>query len=1706
MNNPNSINEEPLVEDSSVMPGFYQILPQTILTSENSFYINIQNQNTEIINYLEEKIKNFPKILNQNFNNFSDALNYLKKIAIPNKCVCAGVIDSIPGWRCVDCSKYENAIYCFDCFVKSKDWHKNHEVYYLYAAGGMCDCGDPDSLYKYCKIHSGPYLDQKEIDNSIEETFKENDVLGNLKIFFDDFFQKFSEYFILTEKCKYFMTSVLEEKFKNEDSQEKKDILLLKKNFCIIFQNFLSFLYEITKNNLGMLHLIATYFLKNHLINQNNIEEQYKTSHICINFNNKEITILDKNKKTNENDVNIDLENHICECPFFRLVLSNWRDKITKKENENKQLLISFAHNYNLRCSFVILYYFMYEDVLLNNNYDIIYNRNQYFIEDTTELIASQTNLFEESFEIFYKNFSKIFSNDNYDSKDVNDFLKLGMQIFSSDSKYLSKPKVKKLITDKTSLLKRLIDCFCLIHNKIGFKSIVPHPNFQEKGCLIELINIELHLLITENMILMCLDYNNKEKIKEVFFYLINKILNQKEEGIKQLEENEYSFHLTLYRFLGSYLNFFCFNYANVNNCTIFDAIEFAKNNFFNSKDDINKLINIILGDYFRMFGFLTATRNGYFNYYNNLGSYNYIYFVDQRHLQMDFTLIKYLLAMSENKINLEDLLKISNIESVYSFFNQVFNEQTFNNISNNIDNNSQQQNTNQNSSFLNFLPVINIIQQENTSQLFSNLLNRFWNRNQNYNNIDSEDQNKHILQWVKLIEIVISILKNDYTPYWYILKYIPETVSSKTKKETYDNFKKNPCIYEDMKNILREKIIHMLIANKNFCDLKTINSHVDSLFHNFFTEQEFNEILNEITLNKMNADTKIFFLKDSCLKYLDMNYYISPYDKSKAELYISDFKKDLVKTYNSYFFKPSKFTFDFYLKAYEPILLNVENLNFVHKILNKLLLNENINYGGIQLSSIKNSFLAIILNYLTIFGSINSISFVKFKENNKEKINEICQLLDNIIDLNKEKKNLLDKNTEEYIIEINKILKSYNRIEIKDYDYNIENNEIFSIKNSSDIQENKKINEDKKNKLKKMKSNLKNKMKNKTNLALEKLKSNESINSELNETSDKNIANTSENLSNDEIMCFYCRIPIKLNSFEKPYGKLGNFFKDFFYDNCLNSAVRSELFKYSSDPKNDNNINKIYKQIINKYNLYKTPRITSCGHYFHQSCFNQGIININNQINFNCPVCLKIQNVLIPPLIKFIDKNCYLNSEKIINIFNDEKINIPENEMDNENESLTNMIFSFLIKIDTNFEYYKNNKTDYYTFLEHFTYNYKSFSNFIENLFYNEASSFHKNQQIDTLQNFMLSIRYIVKKKVLDINEVADYIKTKLSIIAEGPQNLEQVSGNYETSYYLNIFDTVLFSLLILLNSDEIEKILPYLLSLFLPYFIFGFYLRDLEIKNSFTSLYEDSMKNNIDVENLMLFIKNDVKNMNYCLKYFLEKLAIIKILSDYKNKNDNIINKFHLLTISELAKYLNLEFLFDNCTENIDITKILDSLSIFINKNDYLYEKIGKNINIKKIFDLLINNIKITKQNEHLIQKELVVQFTPLKFQLIYLDDNIFDFIIRTQLQPCKFCNKSLKYYYLCLVCGEKLCHTTSCNQIQNHVDECGGKNGIFIDMDNMKYYYHNNFKNGSPFSIYVNEVGIGPSGYELGSNYYLCKNHVKKIISCFVSDDFN
>ena len=113
-------------------------------------------------------------------------------------------------------------------------------MYFLYSSGGMCDCGDPDSLSKFCPNHTGPFKTSEEIENFIEKSFNKDEI-KNLKIFFDEFFYKFSRYFFILEDYDLFFKENCNEIYPNyqQDGNDyiKQDIILLKKQFCIVFQN-----------------------------------------------------------------------------------------------------------------------------------------------------------------------------------------------------------------------------------------------------------------------------------------------------------------------------------------------------------------------------------------------------------------------------------------------------------------------------------------------------------------------------------------------------------------------------------------------------------------------------------------------------------------------------------------------------------------------------------------------------------------------------------------------------------------------------------------------------------------------------------------------------------------------------------------------------------------------------------------------------------------------------------------------------------------------------------------------------------------------------------------------------------------------------------------------------------------------------------------------------------------------------------------------------------------------------------------------------------------------------------------------------------------------------------------------------------------------------------------------------------------------------
>ena len=1540
---------------------------------------------------------------------------------------------------------------------------------------------------------------------------------------------RFSKYLVLTENCDYFFKDFFDEKYEVINnpslSAEKEDFLLIKKNFSIVYQNLIHFLRLISHKNLGMLHLLANFFLKSHLENKK-LDKEFMTTHRCLKITDNEIQLFYPDK-----------QNHVCLCPFLRLFLTNFRYCISCK-NETEEFILSFAHNLILRSAFCIIYFAVYDRIIYNGNEDFLINRNQFFLEDVTAFIAKKTNLIEQSYDFLYQYLLRYFNSGELKTSNgsMNDklLLKLIYPLFyiKIDTKYFSKPKMRKLMTQKTSIVKRIIDCICLIHNQNEYLSIFPHQN-QPKMFSIQLFDFEIKLLEVVEEITLFIEWDKINYLKDIFKYLTNKILNQKKEGIIILQNDEYSYHITLYRCFEILMNSFCFNYAFNNNCTLIEAIQFFKKAFFVSQREVETLVDIIIKDYFKFFGFIAGCNNNYFNYYDSLYLYSKVYFSPKvSSYLMDFSLLKYLIVMADKKVNIISFLKISNLENVYSSFEKAFilkndeknkdiqieeieKDKKNKNIGNNINNDKNVEPQQNNSSSSEFL------RNQDQNLLNSDIIQLIFS-DPDINNDKSRDEYNCIMQWEFLLNLLIAFMKDDSSPYWSLMRIYKETISSKTEKELFDKVKKNNFAIQDLKNILKEKLIHGIIDQGNLSNIKNITNYIDEYLQEVFKENnEFIKILDELTYNKMKGETKIVYLKDCYLKHLDLNYFVSSVNKSNAQKYILDFKKDVVKSYNYYYFNPSKLTFEFFEIVFEKILLNENNLELMIKIVEKLLDNKKIT-EELDIKSVRNSLLPVILNYLTMFSVINTKSFIEFKNKNKNLINQLYEILSNCVKNNKNNI-ILEKDLEENVKVVLNQLNWYQIIvqsinsdlsKLNKYDYNSDileqlkkeeknSNKINLI--SGDMQNI----DDNKNKSKNMKNKFKNLMKKRADIFMDKIAPNQQMIKIINEQNKE----MQKNIMNNEIVCFYCRNPIKLDSYEIPYGKIGLVIEDYFYINSVKSTIRSELSKLMNKNKNKN---EIYDKIINNINKDLSKRIISCGHYFHASCFKEGY-NKNNNDNeeegneddedgFKCPLCLKKQDILIPPLNSFKEKNIFLKSENFQELF-EGKIDLNKYNSYNDSSLFKAIIEDFLTKLDLNINI--DSDKNYISFFDSKYQTLKAFFNYLENVFYINGTSFHKQQQIDTIQNIFLSIRFIIKNKSSFITEIINYIKNELKTLLKGP-NYDYINKYTEYTCYNNLLEKILINLVFLFNYDEIKEAFKYIIYIFLPYFAFGFYFRDLLAQKDF-NIDKLIIKEKMNINDLKNYLKDNNNPLLNYFKNFLKKLCLIKVVSDFSKKNQEIINAFNELDLDNLFSLLDMEELYKLLSKNnkneINIIDIMDNLPKIFNKEELFFKLFGNLFDYNTVFNSIFSKLKANEAEKSIYKKELIIQFAPIKFGLVYLDKNIFDWIERNLGKKCDICKKVTKFSYICLFCGHNVCKNKSdLNEIINHRTKCGWKYCMFIDMEDMNTILLTEaiLKKLSP--LYINKEGMGPNENEIGSEFHLSHEKLNLVIKNFICNDFH
>ena len=108
--------------------------------------------------------------------------------------------------------------------------------------------------------------------------------------------------------------------------------------------------------------------------------------------------------------------------------------------------------------------------------------------------------------------------------------------------------------------------------------------------------------------------------------------------------------------------------------------------------------------------------------------------------------------------------------------------------------------------------------------------------------------------------------------------------------------------------------------------------------------------------------------------------------------------------------------------------------------------------------------------------------------------------------------------------------------------------------------------------------------------------------------------------------------------------------------------------------------------------------------------------------------------------------------------------------------------------------------------------------------------------------------------------------------------------------------------------------------------------------------------------------------------------------------------------------------------------------------------------------------------------------------------------------ELDKLYICYNNSKYYYICLICGSKLCHTKNCSDYSKHIKECTGSYCIFIDMDNMQIFLCSEHKEKNIYPLYVNEAGVGPNEREIGNEFNLSHENLQTTLKKFICNDFN
>ena len=589
-----------------------------------------ENEHKDISKLIEKKQKECAEF--SAVEKMSQLVSLLKLTNIKDDSICSRQLKNDGAFRCVECFKNINYVYCSECWGAVKEKHKNHHIEYIFSFKGVCDCGNKTNIDQnlFCPKHQN----KRQYNNFKNK--EENCLISNFKKINKELCEQIAKYILTMTKLN-----------KTKDIPFKENI-----------KNFVKFIGDFCFNNYNLYNVISELLLENYPVN---------CSHLCLySYNN--IFHLE--------------EKEICCCSFIRLLMSVW-------PNDNYQLLLCLSQNYNLRKIIGLNFISLYDILIKNKITDFSFLNADFLCIEVKETSLTINGLFDGLFkcpdeitEYYIKPLFQILleerGNNNIDINKKVESLKTVIDYFKSDFLNILNKEIANYFKKEEKFYKfyfKLIDMLASLHNINSIETNSKHV-YKGDAFIKSLLHTELNLLDLFSSITTLLDFNDHNIIQNIFTYFDKKIYQKQ---YKLLKESEYSYHISLFRGFSIFLNRYCFFISKDHKINGEDIISGIKS-VSQLMEHYEDCVELLLKELLKLFGFVTACGENLLNY---KGEYMYFYetsyYYSYKFIYRDFCLMKYLLHYNEkyqNKsafnVSFQQIIKNCSVENSYSKLNEI--------------------------------------------------------------------------------------------------------------------------------------------------------------------------------------------------------------------------------------------------------------------------------------------------------------------------------------------------------------------------------------------------------------------------------------------------------------------------------------------------------------------------------------------------------------------------------------------------------------------------------------------------------------------------------------------------------------------------------------------------------------------------------------------------------------------------------------------------------------------------------------------------------------------------------------------------------------------------------------------------------------------------------------------------------------------------